>query len=104
MESDARDLEKMASKQTLYQDKIAECTRKIRDLGSLPSEAFTKYQNLNSKHLFKQLEKANTELKKYGHVNKKALDQFVSFSEQKETLLARKEELDRAHESIQVLC
>ncbi|CAG0919332.1 unnamed protein product [Notodromas monacha] len=103
MEADARDLEKMASKQTLYQDKISECTQKIRDLGSLPSEAFTKYQNLTTKQLFKQLEKANTELKKYGHVNKKALDQFVSFSEQKETLLARKDELDRAHESIQQL-
>jgi structural maintenance of chromosome 3 (chondroitin sulfate proteoglycan 6) len=102
MESDARELEKMASKQTLYQDKISESTQKIRDLGSLPSEAFSKYQSLSTKQLFKQLEKANSELKKYSHVNKKALDQFVSFSEQKETLLARKEELDRAHESIQV--
>ena len=35
------------------------------------------------------------ELKKYSHVNKKALDQFISFSEQKEKLMNRKEELDR---------
>lgn len=49
MEEDAKDLEKMASKQTLLHQKIEECSKKIRDLGSLPSEAFDKYQvNINS--------------------------------------------------------
>ena len=43
----------------------------------------------------KRLDECNQELKKYSHVNKKALDQFVSFSEQKEKLLARKDEIDR---------
>ena len=74
-----------------------ECMRKIRELGSLPSDAFEKYQNLNSKQLFKKLEQCNQELKKYSHVNKKALDQFVNFTEQKGKLIKRKEELDRAH-------
>lgn len=50
--------------------------------------------------LYKSLEKCNQELKKYENVNKKALDQFVNFSEQKEKLKKRKEELDRGHESI----
>jgi len=45
--------------------------------------------------LFKELEKANSNIKRYGHVNKKALDQFISFSEQKEKLVSRKQELDR---------
>ena len=44
---------------------IEECTKKIRELGSLPSDAFDKYKNMSQKQLFKQLEKANTELKKY---------------------------------------
>lgn len=47
--------------------------------------------------LFKKLEQCNSELKKYSHVNKKALDQFVNFSDQKEKLMKRKDELDRAH-------
>lgn len=47
--------------------------------------------------LFKKLDEANRELKKYSHVNKKALDQFVNFSDQKEKLLKRKEELDRGY-------
>ena len=103
IEEDAKELEKMASKQTLLQGKIQECTKKIRDLGSLPTDAFSKYKNMSQKQLFKQLEKANLELKKYSHVNKKALDQFISFSEQKEKLMNRKEELDRGHKKIQDL-
>ena len=47
--------------------------------------------------MFKKLDQANQELKKYSHVNKKALDQFVNFSDQKEKLIKRKEELDSAH-------
>lgn len=47
--------------------------------------------------LFKKLDQCNQELKKYSHVNKKALDQFVNFTEQKSKLINRKEELDRAH-------
>ena len=103
IEEDAKELEKMASKQTVFQAKIQDCTKKIRDLGSLPTDAFSKYKNMSQKQLFKQLEKANSELKKYSHVNKKALDQFISFSEQKETLMARKDEQDRALKSIQEL-
>lgn len=53
--------------------------------------------------LFKELEKSNQHLKKYNHVNKKALDQFLSFSEQKEKLYKRKEELDVADSKIREL-
>merc|ERR1712233_139299 len=100
IEEDSKELERMASKQTVLQQKIQECTKKIRELGSLPSDAFEKYKNMSQKVLFKQLEKANQELKKYSHVNKKALDQYVSFSEQKEKLIKRKEELDKGNKKI----
>jgi len=100
IEDDAKELEKMASKQTGLQARIQECTKKIRELGSLPTDAFDKYKSISQKQLFKQLERANQELKKYSHVNKKALDQYISFSEQKEKLLKRKEELDRGHQKI----
>merc|ERR1719342_474332 len=100
IEEETKELEKMASKQAVLQQKIQECTRKIRELGPLPSDGFDKFKNMSQKQLFKQLEKANQELKKYSHVNKKALDQYVSFSEQKEKLIKRKEELDRGHKKI----
>lgn len=97
---DAKELEKITNKQSLLLKKKEECTKKIRELGSLPSEAFEKYQNLQGKQLFKKLESCTEELKKYSHVNKKALDQFVSFSEQKEKLIGRREELTRDYQSI----
>ncbi|KAM3958456.1 LOW QUALITY PROTEIN: structural maintenance of chromosomes 3 [Aphomia sociella] len=105
MEEDAKGLEKMASKEVLLQEKIQESLDKIAALGTLPNapELHSKYQKMSLKQLFKELEKANQHLKKYNHVNKKALDQFISFSEQKEKLYKRKEELDIGGEKIREL-
>ncbi|XP_076824516.1 structural maintenance of chromosomes protein 3-like [Clavelina lepadiformis] len=97
---DSRELEKATNKQSMLIKKKEECMKKIRDLGSLPQDAFDKYQGLSHRQLMKRLDECNQELKKYSHVNKKALDQFVSFSEQKEKLLARKEEIDRGKQAI----
>ncbi|XP_072027015.1 structural maintenance of chromosomes protein 3-like isoform X1 [Amphiura filiformis] len=97
---DTKSLEKMTNKQSLLIKKKEECMHKIRELGSLPSDAFEKYTKLSIKQLFKKLEQCNAELKKYSHVNKKALDQFVNFSDQKEKLIKRKEELDKGHAAI----
>ncbi|VDD75697.1 unnamed protein product [Mesocestoides corti] len=100
IQDDQQSLEKMQSKQSQLFKKKEENMKKIRDLGSLPAEAFDKFQDKSIKQLFKLLDKANRELKRYSHVNKKALDQFVSHSEEKEKLLKRKEELDEAHQAI----
>ncbi|CAN0248041.1 unnamed protein product, partial [Ectocarpus fasciculatus] len=51
----------------------------------------------------KKLNAANDSLKKFSHVNKKALDQYVSFSEQRETILKRKNEIDAAQTAIKEL-
>ena len=51
----------------------------------------------------KELEKINKELKKYSHVNKKAYDQFLNFSEQRELLLKRKEEVDAGADKVKEL-
>ena len=56
--------------------------------------------HLNWLQLWKKLHKSNTELKKYSHVNKKALEQFVNFSERKDKLTSRKEQLDRDYQAI----
>lgn len=52
------------------------------------------------KELYFKLDTCNQELKKLSHVNKKAMDQFVQFSEHKEKLLQRRDEADRANKSI----
>lgn len=97
---DAKHMEKIAHKRSLLMKKKEECTKKIRELGSLPADAFDKHQKTPIKALWKKLHQCNEELKKYSHVNKKALDQFVNFSEQKEKLMKRKEELDKGYQSI----
>ena len=47
------------------------------------------------KELYFKLDQCNQELKKLSHVNKKAIDQFIQFSEHKEKLLQRRDEADR---------
>jgi len=78
--------------------------RKIQELGSLPpTSELAKYTPLSITSLMKELEAVNKKLKKYSHVNKKAFDQFVNFSEQRDALLQRKEELDRGAEKVREL-
>ncbi|KAK4336958.1 hypothetical protein RND71_043408 [Anisodus tanguticus] len=97
---DSKDLEKITSKNSILAMKIEEYMRKIRELGTLPGEADAKYANMNIKSLYKKLEQCNRELQNYSHVNKKALDQYLDFSDKKEKLLQRKEDQDAGHKSI----
>lgn len=69
--------------------------RKIKEIGSLPTADIGRYQNLNLKQLEKKLTECMNELKKYENVNKKALDQFVRASGQKDELTKRVDELKR---------
>ena len=78
--------------------------RKIQELGTLPPiTELDQYKNESIQRLMQALEKVNKKLKKYSHVNKKAFDQFVNFSEQQESLLKRKEELDSGADKIKEL-
>ena len=49
------------------------------------------------------LQEVNEQLKRYGSVNRKALDQFLSFNEQRQLLLARQQEMDKDNAAIQQL-
>ena len=49
------------------------------------------------------LQRTNTELRKYAHVNQRALDQFQTFSEEQEKLRERCKEMDQSLESINEL-
>ena len=92
---------KLSAKLSLLLKKKDECVRATRNLGVLPQDAYDKYQSMSVKDLYFKLDHCNQELKKLSHVNKKAMDQFVQFSEHKERLIQRRGEADRAHSSIQ---
>ncbi|KAJ5585574.1 RecF/RecN/SMC [Penicillium hispanicum] len=100
IEKHQRRMEKSMQKKAALSKQAAECAANIRDLGVLPDEAFTKYKNTDSNAVVKKLHKTNEALKKYSHVNKKAFEQYNSFTKQRETLTTRREELDASQKSI----
>ncbi|KAI1842293.1 hypothetical protein JX266_011461 [Neoarthrinium moseri] len=96
-------MERSIQKKALLTTKATECAKNIRDLGVLPEEAFEKYERLEAKNIATRLKKVNDALKKYKHVNKKAFEQYNSFTNQQDQLLKRRKELDQSQESIQEL-
>ena len=66
----------------------------IRRLGSLPKDAFDADRTQSSKQLMATIAKCQQELQGLTHVNKKALDQFANFSDQRDRLIERQGELD----------
>jgi len=75
---------------------------KIRELGSLP-QVVQQYRETPATELMKLLDKTNKRLARYSHVNKKALDQYVSFTTQREEYMKRKQDIDLAAAKIEEL-
>ncbi|KAF7988611.1 hypothetical protein HCN44_001184 [Aphidius gifuensis] len=104
IDSDAKQLNKFTCQQNTLENNISECTKKITDLGALPSSGvYENLINLSTKQLLKEIDNINNQLKDYKHVNKKALDQYLSFTDQRQMFMKRKEELDRADIKIKEL-
>ncbi|KAJ1869782.1 Structural maintenance of chromosomes protein 3 [Coemansia sp. RSA 990] len=93
-------LEKCLAQRNLYLQKKSEYTRNIQDLGVLPEEAFKSVSRTQLPRLAKKLHKTNEKLKKFGHVNKKAFEQYSVFARQRESIQQRKQELDQSASSI----
>ncbi|VDN07444.1 unnamed protein product, partial [Thelazia callipaeda] len=87
----SKQVDLICTKQSAMQTKREEITKKIRELGSLPMDS-KNYESYSLKQLDKKLSEALEQLKKYENVNKKALDQFVHASSQKEDLMKRRNE------------
>ena len=103
MERQQKRVEKNMQKKALLTKQQAEVNGRIRDLGVLPQEAFAKYDKMKSENIVSRLRKVNDALKKYSHVNKKAFQQYEQFTNQREALVKRREELDSSQSSIEEL-
>ncbi|XP_011090227.1 structural maintenance of chromosomes protein 3 isoform X2 [Sesamum indicum] len=103
LQDEAKELEQLLAKKNMYMAKQEEYSKKIRELGPLSSDAFETYKRKSIKELHKLLHKCNEQLQQFSHVNKKALDQYVNFTEQREDLQRRQAELDAADEKIKEL-
>jgi structural maintenance of chromosome 3 (chondroitin sulfate proteoglycan 6) len=96
-------LDKLLNERNMLLDTIQQKQRLIRELGSLPKKEIDELTDLSEKALLAQLKTTHEKLKQYSGVNRKAMEQFVSFNEQRQSLVDRKEELVREKESIEHL-
>jgi chromosome segregation ATPase len=80
--------------------KRADLERRVRELGTLPADAYEAHRSRPLKELHTRLQSATAEIKKFAHVNKKALDQYMSFAEQRDELMRRKVDNDGAEAKI----
>ncbi|KAK3368087.1 RecF/RecN/SMC [Podospora didyma] len=96
-------MEKNIQTKARLTSQAAEYAKNIRDLGILPEQAFGKYERMKSEQIETRLRNVNEALKKYKHINKKAFDQYNSFTTQREQLLKRRKELDSSQSAIEEL-
>lgn len=103
IEKQQKRMEKAIQKRRILSKQAAECVVKIRDLGILPQGALDKYHKTKSDVIVKNLHRVTEALKKYTHVNKKAFEQYNNFTAQRDTLTARRRELESSQTSIEDL-
>ncbi|KAK6455174.1 RecF/RecN/SMC [Scheffersomyces xylosifermentans] len=105
LEKFSKSSEKILNRKAILTNRREEVQKKIRELGVLPEEAFqaSNYDKFTSDDLLKKLNKVNEELSKYSHINKRAMEQYNTFTKQRDELVKRREELDTSSDSIESL-
>ncbi|GAB7328029.1 hypothetical protein MBLNU13_g00080t1 [Cladosporium sp. NU13] len=99
-----RALQKFAQKRGGLLSRLSDVEAAIRGLGALPELAHTAtYRNMSSQTAAGRLNKVKVALKKYGHVNRKAFEQFQQFEKQRDMLENRRKELGTSDGSIHEL-
>lgn len=105
LEGVGKKTERILSKKAILDARREEVQEKIREIGVLPEEAFQRqnFEDLSLDELLVFLNDTNNELKRFAHINRKAMEQFQTFTREKEELEERKNELERSKESIEQL-
>ena len=85
---------------TVLSQKVEHLNDQIKQLGILSSDSMSKFRCLSDAQISNQLLQLNDKLKKYTHVNKRALEQYQSFIDQRQSLLERKKDLSVSSQSI----
>ena len=104
IEQQRTNLKKTAKKRSQLTAQLTEVQNQIRGLGVLPEAAHSaQYINMEQQRAMSRLHKVREALKKYGHVNKKAVEQFQQFEKQRDTLEDRRKDLSTSDISIRDL-
>merc|ERR1719204_1806986 len=96
--------ESRKSSQNTLQERISEADVQIKELGALPEKKIiAMYMEMSKSQLMKKLSITNGKLKKFTNVNKKALDEYQNFTDQKAKLIDRKKSQDDGKRAIEKL-
>ncbi|KAL1836153.1 hypothetical protein VTJ49DRAFT_5529 [Mycothermus thermophilus] len=105
-----RNLKDLDDSITAYQAELTQDFKKAltaseeRQLEEFTTEVHRLQRELKEpEQIESRLRKVNEALKKYKHINKKAFDQYNSFTTQRDQLLKRRKELDTSQKSIEAL-
>jgi len=93
-------LDDIAMKVTNLVKRKGDADEKLRGL-TVVSTDMGKYKEMTPQQLMKQLEKTNKGLSKYEHVNKKAIDQYTTFTDQLQELQRKKAIIDESREAVE---
>lgn len=77
-----------------------EADEKLRSL-TIVSADMSRYKEMKPAQLIKELGKTNKELGKFEHVNKKAIDQFTTFTDQLEELQRKRKEIGESQTAVE---
>lgn len=96
-------LEKHFNTRSAALSKKEELLKRIREIGSLPSKESEDIADYSHSRCQRELLATKDQLAGFGNVNKKALDQFLSFSEEKDKFSQRREQMELEHAAIRDL-
>ncbi|KJX99370.1 chromosome segregation protein suda [Zymoseptoria brevis] len=104
MQNHQKNVERGAQRRAGHAARLAEVQNQIRNLGIVPDAAYKpQYKNMTVTTATQKLHKVQESLKKYGHVNKKAFEQYQQFEKQRADLEERRKGLDSSDSSIREL-
>ncbi|KAH8098163.1 hypothetical protein JL720_1091 [Aureococcus anophagefferens] len=99
----AKTAEKLVSRRAVLLQRREENMKKMQRVGALPAREVDAFKDLSIDELLANLATCNRDKAKFAHVNKKALDQYVNFADQRALLLDRRRELDEGATAIEDL-
>ncbi|KAL5117014.1 Structural maintenance of chromosomes protein 3 [Pleosporales sp. CAS-2024a] len=103
MERHESQISKKDTDRSRYKAQLDEVRKDIRNLGTLPEDVDRKYARWDATKIAKELTKVTSAQKQFAHVNKKAFEQYESWTRQRKTLIDRRAELDTSRKSIENL-
>ncbi|GFR44505.1 hypothetical protein Agub_g5769 [Astrephomene gubernaculifera] len=100
----AKALESLSLRRAALTTRAGDLERRVRELGSLPQEAFdSSYRDRSIKDLMRSLDQVGASLERFSGVNRKALDQYLDFRQQREELEGRLKEQQDSESKIREL-